>query len=145
MNMNDLSRWVFIIEEDDDRFPLNIELWVFLCSCFTFLSIVAPSDVLFVLVLPQNPFSGYGKVLSAGGDVYQHVVVNGYTAASIDLLQVILSLHHRSYLGTNTWDCFELRVHKRVIDLVNSSEVVKLITSITIEPGGEVEVTIADP
>ncbi|RWW59369.1 hypothetical protein BHE74_00033696 [Ensete ventricosum] len=47
--------------------------------------------------------------------------------------------------GTNTWDRFELRVHKRVIDLVSSSEVVKQITSITIEPGVEVEVTIAEP
>ncbi|MCO5589264.1 hypothetical protein L7F22_043230 [Adiantum nelumboides] len=46
--------------------------------------------------------------------------------------------------GTNTWDRFELRVHKRVIDLHSSSEVVKQITSITIEPGVEVEVTIAD-
>eukprot|EP01018_Ginkgo_biloba_P027899 Gb_35969 [translate_table: standard] len=41
--------------------------------------------------------------------------------------------------GTNTWDRFELRVHKRIIDLVSSSEVVKQITSITIEPGVEVE------
>ncbi|XP_077235501.1 small ribosomal subunit protein uS10y-like [Tasmannia lanceolata] len=47
--------------------------------------------------------------------------------------------------GTNTWDRFELRVHKRVIDLVSSPEVVKQITSITIEPGVVVEVTIADP
>ncbi|KAG0611830.1 hypothetical protein M758_7G168100, partial [Ceratodon purpureus] len=46
--------------------------------------------------------------------------------------------------GTNTWDRFELRVHKRVIDLHSPSEVVKQITSITIEPGVEVEVTIAD-
>ncbi|ONK55811.1 uncharacterized protein A4U43_C10F1220 [Asparagus officinalis] len=47
--------------------------------------------------------------------------------------------------GTNTWDRFELRVHKRVIDLTSSPEVVKQITSITIEPGVEVEVTIAEP
>ncbi|XP_042450962.1 40S ribosomal protein S20-1-like [Zingiber officinale] len=46
--------------------------------------------------------------------------------------------------GTNTWDRFELRVHKRVIDLCSSPEVVKQITSITIEPGVEVEVTIAE-
>ncbi|WCJ27259.1 40S ribosomal protein S20 [Euphorbia peplus] len=46
--------------------------------------------------------------------------------------------------GTNTFDRFELRVHKRVIDLFSSPEVVKQITSITIEPGVEVEVTIAD-
>lgn len=47
-------------------------------------------------------------------------------------------------VGTNTWDRFELRVHKRVIDLRSSPEVVKQITSITIEPGVEVEVTISE-
>ncbi|MED6161946.1 40S ribosomal protein S20-2, partial [Stylosanthes scabra] len=31
--------------------------------------------------------------------------------------------------GTNTWDRFELRVHKRVIDLYSSPDVVKQITS----------------
>ncbi|KAF9668824.1 hypothetical protein SADUNF_Sadunf14G0043500 [Salix dunnii] len=46
--------------------------------------------------------------------------------------------------GTNTWDRLELRIHKRVIDLFSSADVVKQITSITIEPGVEVEVTIAD-
>ena len=46
--------------------------------------------------------------------------------------------------GTNTWDRFELRVHKRIIDLVSSAEVVKQITSITIEPGVEVEVTLVE-
>ncbi|KAL6509456.1 hypothetical protein OROGR_022766 [Orobanche gracilis] len=45
--------------------------------------------------------------------------------------------------GTNTWDRFELRIHKRVIDLFSSPDVVKQITSITIEPCVEVEVTIA--
>ncbi|KAL6574899.1 Small ribosomal subunit protein uS10y [Orobanche minor] len=51
---------------------------------------------------------------------------------------------HVILVGTNTFDRFELRVHKRVIDLFSSPEVVKQITSITIEPGVEVEVTIAD-
>ena len=46
--------------------------------------------------------------------------------------------------GTNTWDRFEMRVHKRIIDLHSPSEIVKQITSISIEPGVEVEVTIAD-
>jgi len=46
--------------------------------------------------------------------------------------------------GTNTWDRFELRVHKRVIDLHSPSEVVKQITSIEIAPGVEVEVTVTD-
>ncbi|CAG0920034.1 unnamed protein product [Notodromas monacha] len=47
--------------------------------------------------------------------------------------------------GSKTWDRFQMRIHKRVIDLHSSSEIVKQITSISIEPGVEVEVTIADP
>ena len=47
--------------------------------------------------------------------------------------------------GTNSaWDRFEMRIHKRVIDLHSPSEVVTQITSIPIESGVEVEVTIAD-
>jgi len=45
--------------------------------------------------------------------------------------------------GTNTFDRFELRIHKRVIDLHAPSEVVRQITSISIDPAVEVEVTIA--
>ena len=44
--------------------------------------------------------------------------------------------------GTNTWDRYEMRIHKRVIDLHSPSETVKQITSINIEPGVTVEVTI---
>ncbi|KAG5183780.1 ribosomal protein S10 domain-containing protein [Tribonema minus] len=46
--------------------------------------------------------------------------------------------------GTNTFDRFEMRIHKRIIDLHSPSEIVKQITSISIEPGVEVEVTIKD-
>merc|ERR1712216_86975 len=46
--------------------------------------------------------------------------------------------------GTNTWDRFELRIYKRPIDLYSPAEVVKQITSISIEPGVDVEVTIQD-
>ncbi|CAG0898915.1 unnamed protein product [Cyprideis torosa] len=46
--------------------------------------------------------------------------------------------------GSKTWDRFLMRIHKRVIDLHSPSEIVKQITSISIEPGVEVEVTIAD-
>ena len=46
--------------------------------------------------------------------------------------------------GTNTWDRFQLRIHKRLIDLHSPADVVKQITSISIEPGVEVEVTIVD-
>merc|ERR1712178_215795 len=44
--------------------------------------------------------------------------------------------------GTNTYDRFEMRIHKRVIDLHSPSETVKQITSIDIQPGVVVEVTI---
>ena len=37
-----------------------------------------------------------------------------------------------------------LRIHKRLIDLHSPADVVKQITSISIEPGVEVEVTIND-
>ena len=37
-----------------------------------------------------------------------------------------------------------MRIHKRLIDLYSPSEIVKQSTSISIEPGVEVEVTIAD-
>ncbi|XP_035294585.1 40S ribosomal protein S20-like [Cricetulus griseus] len=46
--------------------------------------------------------------------------------------------------GSKTWGCFQMRIHKRLIDLHSPSEIVKQITSISIEPGVEVEVTIAD-
>merc|ERR1712226_1352090 len=39
--------------------------------------------------------------------------------------------------GTNTWDRFEMRIHKRLIDMHAPADVVKQITSISIEPGVE--------
>ncbi|KAJ2082758.1 40S ribosomal protein S20 [Coemansia sp. RSA 988] len=46
--------------------------------------------------------------------------------------------------GSKTWDRFEMKIHKRLVDLYSPSEIVKQITSIAIEPGVEVEVTIAN-
>lgn len=46
--------------------------------------------------------------------------------------------------GSKTWDSFEMRIHKRIIDLQSPADVVRQITSIAIEPGVEVEVTIND-
>jgi small subunit ribosomal protein S20e len=46
--------------------------------------------------------------------------------------------------GSKTWDRYEMKIHKRLIDLHSPSEIVKQITSIAIEPGVEVEVTIAN-
>ncbi|XP_039731620.1 40S ribosomal protein S20-like [Pteropus medius] len=46
--------------------------------------------------------------------------------------------------GSKTWDLFQMRIHKRLTNLHRPSEIVKQITSISIEPKVEVEVTIAD-
>ncbi|XP_021088882.1 40S ribosomal protein S20-like [Mesocricetus auratus] len=39
--------------------------------------------------------------------------------------------------GSKTWDCFPMRIHKLLIDIHIPSEIVKQITSISIEPGME--------
>ena len=44
--------------------------------------------------------------------------------------------------GSKTWDCYEMRIHKRLIDLTAPTEVVKQII-VNIDAGVEVEVTIA--
>ncbi|KAG6046641.1 40S ribosomal protein S20, partial [Claviceps sp. LM84 group G4] len=44
--------------------------------------------------------------------------------------------------GSKTWDCYEMRIHKRLIDLHAPTEVVKQII-VNIDAGVEVEVTIA--
>jgi len=46
--------------------------------------------------------------------------------------------------GTNTWDKFEMSVHKRVIDLHAPASTVKDITSINMEPNVEIEITVCD-
>ncbi|CAO2605023.1 40S ribosomal protein S20 [Lemmus lemmus] len=46
--------------------------------------------------------------------------------------------------GSKTWDRFQMRIHKCLIDLHSPSKIIKQIASISIEPGVEVEVTIAD-
>ncbi|RYG65123.1 30S ribosomal protein S10 [archaeon] len=46
--------------------------------------------------------------------------------------------------GTNTFDRWQMRIHKRVLDLHSPSEVVRQLTNIPIEPGVDVEVVIAD-
>ena len=46
--------------------------------------------------------------------------------------------------GTNTWDRFEMRVHKRVMDIHSPSDIVEQITKISIEPGVEIEVFFKD-
>ena len=42
--------------------------------------------------------------------------------------------------GTNTWDRFEIKIHKRVIDLFSEDNIVNHIATINIETGVEIEV-----
>lgn len=44
--------------------------------------------------------------------------------------------------GTNTWDLFELKIHKRLIDLFSTKDIIKQITSVKIESGVDVEVSL---
>ena len=44
--------------------------------------------------------------------------------------------------GTNTYDRWEMRIYKRVIDFVCTNQDIRDITSIKIEPGVEVELTV---
>merc|ERR1711924_140904 len=46
--------------------------------------------------------------------------------------------------GSKTWDRFQMRIHKRVIDLHSPTETVRQITQLSIDPGMDVEVTICD-
>ena len=46
--------------------------------------------------------------------------------------------------GTATFDRYEMRIHKRLIDLHCAPDVVRQVTQIQIEPGVDVEVTIQD-
>ncbi|CCD23199.1 40S ribosomal uS10 domain-containing protein NDAI_0B01650 [Naumovozyma dairenensis CBS 421] len=45
--------------------------------------------------------------------------------------------------GSKTWETYEMRIHKRYIDLEAPVNIVKRITQITIEPGVDVEVVVA--
>lgn len=44
--------------------------------------------------------------------------------------------------GSKTWDRFEMRIHKRVIDIHCPSSVVKEITNFRIDPGVDVNLIV---
>lgn len=46
--------------------------------------------------------------------------------------------------GTNTWDKFEIKIHKRLIELFSSRNIIKQITSIRMEPGVDIEVLLIE-
>uniref|UniRef100_A0A0A9ZFX3 Small ribosomal subunit protein uS10 n=1 Tax=Lygus hesperus TaxID=30085 RepID=A0A0A9ZFX3_LYGHE len=46
--------------------------------------------------------------------------------------------------GTNTWDTFELKIYKRIMDLEAPADKVKTISGFIIDPGVHVAITIPD-
>lgn len=72
--------------------------------------------------------------------IAQLLALRASTACSPCRLRISPS-HVSRVIGTNTWDRFQLRIHKRLIDLHSPADVVKQITSISIEPGVDVEVS----
>merc|ERR1711933_217742 len=46
--------------------------------------------------------------------------------------------------GSETWDRYQMRIHKRVIDLQSPTETVRQITQLSIDPGVHVELTLPD-
>jgi small subunit ribosomal protein S20e len=46
--------------------------------------------------------------------------------------------------GTDTFDRFEMRIHKRVVTLISPPEFIKKVTDFSIDPGVEVELHLTD-
>lgn len=46
--------------------------------------------------------------------------------------------------GSKTWSRYQLRIHKRVLDLKSTSEIVRDVTTVSIDPAVTVEVIVDD-
>lgn len=46
--------------------------------------------------------------------------------------------------GSKTWSRYQLRIHKRVVDFKSTSEIVREVTNINIDPIVTVEITVDD-
>lgn len=46
--------------------------------------------------------------------------------------------------GSKTWSRYQLRIHKRVLDLKGTSDIVNEVTRVTIDPIVTVEITVDD-
>ena len=73
----------------------------------------------------------------------EHLVVKGPVRMPTKVLR-ITTRKTPCGEGSKTWDRFQMRIHKRIINLQSPSDVLKKITGISIEPGVDVEVTIAE-
>lgn len=46
--------------------------------------------------------------------------------------------------GSKTWSRYQLRIHKRVLDLKSTTEIVREMTHVAIDPAVTVEITVDD-
>jgi small subunit ribosomal protein S20e len=46
--------------------------------------------------------------------------------------------------GSNTWDRYEMQIYKRLVDFYAPQEAVKQLTSVNLEPGVDIEVTVME-
>ncbi|KAB0373441.1 hypothetical protein FD755_015100 [Muntiacus reevesi] len=91
-------------------------------------------------------FKDTGKTL-VEPEVAIHQIRITLTSPNVKSLEKVLRITARKTPcgeGSKTWDRFQMRIHKRLIDLHSPSEIVKQITSISIESGVEVRETSRD-
>jgi small subunit ribosomal protein S20e len=46
--------------------------------------------------------------------------------------------------GSNTWDRYEMKIYKRVVDIYAPQDAVKQLTSVNLEPGVDIEVMVME-
>ena len=91
----------------------------------------------FNMLVPPSSFAAVCADLKRGAE---EKGLKGKVAGPVRLPTKVLHITTRKTPcgeGSKTWDRFEMRIHKRIIDLHSPAEVVKQITAITIEPGVE--------
>ena len=83
---------------------------------------------------------------SACGEIVARAKNQGYeTKGPVRIPTKILRITTRKSPcgeGSKTWDRFEMRIHKRVIDIHCPSSVVKEITNFRIDPGVDVNLVV---
>ena len=78
-------------------------------------------------------------LVRAGDKEYQSVRVHGPVRMPTKKLKLCV-MKAPNGEGTTTWDRFEMRIHKRVLELFCAKEVVSQIANIAMEPGVSVDV-----
>merc|ERR1712000_355428 len=101
-------------------------------------------------VLTDHPYSSKNKFKMShqkgdkdvGEAPKSHRIRITLTSRKVQSLEKVSTRKTPCGEGSKTWDTFELRIHKRLIDLNAPTEAVKSVI-VNIEAGVEVEVTIA--